>query len=143
MAGTKAAATANVTAVPPYTPSQDFLGLMVGARGRLPQNDPNAYAAMSYRKTRAMTISIRARPAFLWASSMNTNPARKGPYRIPSIVAPTLPMRFSRDLSGAAMYHRNDRNRPRATKNTIGDSPRRYAPAMLRPPTASPSAVAG
>src|SRR5436190_19464640 len=108
MAGTKAAATANVTAVPPYTPSQDFRGLMVGARGRLPQNDPNAYAAMSYSKTSAMTITIRARPAFLWASSMNPLPARNVPYNDHINVAPALPLRISRDARGATVSHRHD-----------------------------------
>ena len=42
-----ATARANVTTVAPNRPSQDFFGLIVGARGRLPQNEPNRKAEMS------------------------------------------------------------------------------------------------
>ena len=47
MAGSAAHATSTVTKLAPNSPSQDFLGLMVGASGRLPQMLPTRNAMMS------------------------------------------------------------------------------------------------
>ena len=106
------------TRVAPMAPSNDFLGLMVGASGRFPHQDPTMNAAVSYTNVSPITDRTKARPSEK-SSMARAKPAMRGMYATPRTVTPDeatalVALAQTLPLSGRAV---GDTMAPEATSN--------------------------